>query len=327
ANSADLAGRTVIQYWLFYLYNDFYNKHEGDWELIQVVLDPSGRPDFAAYAQHNTYTWRDWDEVLVEVRPDPDGGPAREHPRVYVARGSHASYFQYAAGGYGGDVVVDARDFVIPDLQLLPRSKDTAPAAFAWLRFPGAWGERPPDRACEGCQSGPVGPAFNAGGAKWGSPLSWGGQRLTRADLVANNTARITVRGAGQVHYYDGKGRHTGPLPDGRFARAAPGVAHLARPGRDHQILLIPSLDGQATARIEVIGAGPFDIDVLAPDGGVARRYRFDAVVLGAAGRASLELGGAVPRLQVDANGDGRFERSLAPAGPEGATGRSDRFR
>jgi hypothetical protein len=30
---------TVIQYWLFYPFNAFVNRHEGDWEHINVVLD------------------------------------------------------------------------------------------------------------------------------------------------------------------------------------------------------------------------------------------------------------------------------------------------
>ena len=28
-----------LQYWFFYVYNDFNNKHEGDWELIQLDFD------------------------------------------------------------------------------------------------------------------------------------------------------------------------------------------------------------------------------------------------------------------------------------------------
>src|SRR5215216_2436736 len=49
ANSSGLAGHTIVQYWLFYLYNDSVNKHEGDWEMIQIVLGSDGRPQFGAY--------------------------------------------------------------------------------------------------------------------------------------------------------------------------------------------------------------------------------------------------------------------------------------
>ena len=33
------SGQTALQYWFFYIYNDFNNKHEGDWEMIQLVFD------------------------------------------------------------------------------------------------------------------------------------------------------------------------------------------------------------------------------------------------------------------------------------------------
>ena len=29
----------ALQYWIFYVYNDFNNKHEGDWEMIQLDFD------------------------------------------------------------------------------------------------------------------------------------------------------------------------------------------------------------------------------------------------------------------------------------------------
>ena len=29
-------GRIALQYWLFYVFNDFNNLHEGDWEMIQL---------------------------------------------------------------------------------------------------------------------------------------------------------------------------------------------------------------------------------------------------------------------------------------------------
>jgi hypothetical protein len=31
--------KLALQYWFFYPFNDFNNKHEGDWEMIQLVFD------------------------------------------------------------------------------------------------------------------------------------------------------------------------------------------------------------------------------------------------------------------------------------------------
>ena len=36
-------GKLALQYWLFYVFNDWNNLHEGDWEMIQLVFDASSR--------------------------------------------------------------------------------------------------------------------------------------------------------------------------------------------------------------------------------------------------------------------------------------------
>ena len=62
--------------------------HEGDWEMIQIRLDPQSKPNVATYAQHRDAARCAWPDVEREATPD---GPA---PVVYSARGSHASYFR-----------------------------------------------------------------------------------------------------------------------------------------------------------------------------------------------------------------------------------------
>ena len=37
-------GRLALQYWFFYPYNDYTNKHEGDWEMVQLLLDTNEHP-------------------------------------------------------------------------------------------------------------------------------------------------------------------------------------------------------------------------------------------------------------------------------------------
>jgi hypothetical protein len=96
-------GWIVLQYWLFYPFNDWRsgffgaNDHEADWEKVFVYLSESEsgevRPEWVAYAAHN-YTGdnlrRRWD--------DPEVEKVGEHPVIYVGAGSHASY--YAPGEY-----------------------------------------------------------------------------------------------------------------------------------------------------------------------------------------------------------------------------------
>jgi len=310
ATTAGMGEFTVLQYWLFYLYNNASNMHEGDWELVQIVLGADRRPLYAAYAQHNTYSWRHWDEVLLysrETSPDDDPG---EHPRVYVARGSHASYFQYAPNGYGGDMVADARELLIPTIRLLPGTPNEEPG-FGWLRFAGRWGESPA-ALCKGCDAGPVGPMFNSNGTKWKAPLEWGGQRLTRDDLLTNRTARLIVTGKVQTHLYDEQQRHTGPLLTGRLELGIPGAAHLTRPGSTRTIVLLPNFTERTLGRIEITGGEMRSLRVLIP-GEAATDVQFPRVVLDLTGVARIQLGRGALVLQVDTDGDGTFERTVYP--------------
>lgn len=90
----------AVQYWLMYYYNDWYNRHEVDWEGITLILHGDHgaavtpetlTPEIVGYASHVSGRRRPW--VNVETEDN--------HPVVYCARGSHASYFNYREGGYG----------------------------------------------------------------------------------------------------------------------------------------------------------------------------------------------------------------------------------
>jgi hypothetical protein len=78
----------AVQYWFLYLFNDFLNKHEADWEQITIRLDASKQPIEAFYSSHEGGTRKLWGKV-----EQADG-----HPVVYVALGSHANYFTRGPG-------------------------------------------------------------------------------------------------------------------------------------------------------------------------------------------------------------------------------------
>ena len=102
-------GDIVLQYWFFY-YDDalilppvpipgygpatFWQSHEGDWEVANVILDPNGNPVEAAYSQHCSGQRKAWGDV----QKWPAGST---HPVDYVALGSHANYFAPGAGPLG----------------------------------------------------------------------------------------------------------------------------------------------------------------------------------------------------------------------------------
>jgi hypothetical protein len=92
-------GRFYIDYWWFLRYNDFpragaaaecgpvrikCSDHEGDWEGVTVVTTPRDPPrlEYVAFSAHGRGFRYANDQVQLFA----------DHPRVYVARGSHASY-------------------------------------------------------------------------------------------------------------------------------------------------------------------------------------------------------------------------------------------
>ncbi len=101
--------RVALQYWFHYYYDDWANRHEGDWEglTILVELDPhifdqereltagellAGiKVHDVGYASHEEGYRRRWEDVQKTA----DGRPI-----VYVARGSSASYFAWRLDGY-----------------------------------------------------------------------------------------------------------------------------------------------------------------------------------------------------------------------------------
>lgn len=158
----------AIQYWFYYYDNPWINHHEGDWEMVQVVLDGDENPLYAAYSQHFAVpllttggTKRPWNHVN---RDDT-------HPYVFVARGSHASYFRpfYYWQGEGvlpclgiDSAVTDTNvqdNMISPTIQMLPESI----SADTWPYFKGRWGHIDVG-SCPLGNEGPRGPV-------WSSPV------------------------------------------------------------------------------------------------------------------------------------------------------------
>jgi len=158
----------VIQYWFFYVFNKgTMNIHEGDWEMVQVVI--SGEtPSEVMYSQHHGGQKALWDQV------ERDG----DHIKVYVSRGSHANYLRSYSGKFG-----IANDIVAADGKVLDPTDYTLELieTQGWLYYAGLWGEYAgPEAALRG-QVGPSGPMYRESGEMWSDPLGWGAS-LSQAD-------------------------------------------------------------------------------------------------------------------------------------------------
>jgi probable HAF family extracellular repeat protein len=152
-------GATILQYWFFYYYNGGWfidglgglgGEHEGDWEGLQLYLDPNGNPVDATYYQHTIGERCGWNSFAHSAL----------HPVVLVANGSHASYF--TSGPHSTEPVGTdhAEAGVLP---VSPTVVDVSNSpADSWLYWKGRWGGTPPGTPVT--PSSPNGPSQ---GAKW----------------------------------------------------------------------------------------------------------------------------------------------------------------
>jgi len=181
--------RIVLQYWYFY-YDDvysypfapagsFWQAHEGDWEVVNVVLSEDEQPLSVGYSQHCLGQRREWSET-----PRFDG----THPIVYVALGSHANYFtpglhQFNLACVPAQVLAILGGFHLPppaDVVSADGAVTGPPEADGrvttihqiedghpeWVSFPGFWGElqyfhAPPPIGTVPFGTAPQGPAFH----------------------------------------------------------------------------------------------------------------------------------------------------------------------
>jgi hypothetical protein len=150
-------GTIVLQYWYLYEYNFWslqypagdlvWQAHEGDWEVVTIVLDEERQPVEAGYSQHCGGERRGWATV-----PKASGS---DHPLVYAGTGSHANLF--APGPHPIDLAcyppqaqaffrvfgVTPLDVNVPGRMLGPETTaiEVVHQEPLWLWFPGTWGE------------------------------------------------------------------------------------------------------------------------------------------------------------------------------------------
>jgi hypothetical protein len=209
----------AIQYWLLYLYNDFNNKHEGDWEMIQVVYDVNTveealqtHPVEVGYAQHGGGERAAWNDPKFDRE---DG-----HPIVHVSRGSHASQYDSAVylgwgengTGFGCDVTLGPSVRQPLDTVLIADDTSESPRGVAWTSYEGHWGQRGPWEF-----DGPRGPNTTS---KWNEPLTW-------QDRLRDGSLAVPLSGA------------LGPAPTQVFCTVSAASADLFRIGAEQPLLAV----------------------------------------------------------------------------------------
>lgn len=195
ATETGVEDRIALQYFFYYPFNDYNNKHEGDWERIQVefpAADPEAAmetgPDRVLFSQHYGAEQAGWDDDKLTVDD-------ATHPVVYVSTGSHASQYdeglylgRSASEGFGCDTTVGPHTEVRPVVRTIPSDPAAAGEAFPWTTYRGHWGEVLPQRFYEG----PTGPNMKVA---WKKPFTWSAQArdhsfsLPGAEVAGNEAA------------------------------------------------------------------------------------------------------------------------------------------
>ncbi len=165
-------GQLSLQYWMFYVFNDWNNLHEGDWEMIQLNFHAASaaqalteHPEEVGYSQHEGAERASWGDEKLQIV----GGT---HPVVYPADGSHAGFYDQAlylgssgSQGVGCDDTRGADLVVNPAVVTIPSDPAAARAADPWIAFEGRWGELQP-----AFFNGPTGPNLKT---QWTEPIRW----------------------------------------------------------------------------------------------------------------------------------------------------------
>jgi hypothetical protein len=172
ANVITADDRVFIQYWFWYVFNDFNNTHEGDWEMIQLVFDAdsveealSSEPLEVGYSSHGGGERADWNDEKLSKEGN--------HPVVYPGAGSHANKFGsgvYLAwgednSGFGCDVTTGPSERIEPEVIYVPNDLEAATGPSASLAWSGRWGERQP-----AFYNGPTSPGVRE---RWTNPFPW----------------------------------------------------------------------------------------------------------------------------------------------------------
>lgn len=202
--------KLAVQYWLFWYFNDWNNRHESDWEFIQIIFDAdtvsealATEPAEVGYSQHYGGERSAWnDKKLTKTEG---------HPHVHVASRSHASFYgahlylgRNAKEGFGCDDTTGKSSEHLAKVIALPDSEGDVEIAkdspFAWVEFRGRWGER-----LSGPNNAPYGPRPQD---RWTNPITW--QNSLRDNSLQIPVASLTsetastfcrVVATGSTHY------------------------------------------------------------------------------------------------------------------------------
>jgi hypothetical protein len=296
----------VLQYWFFYVFNHFRGAHEGDWEMIQIILNKTNQtneqPTLATYSYHydvRTYNWSEVNKV------------DETHPKVFVAQGGHASYkdsvsvWDYAqrlneqVSSENNSIMVGYTDY----------SLSTINNKTNWTRYFGLWGEL---LSLDSIFNGPNSPANIAYGDqpnRWNNPIEFAEHGNP------SHTSAITGSPV-NLHAYDSQGRHTGLNSSGQIETQIPDTYLYITSNNSKELIVILTSE-PITFIINATDNGAFNlsIDIFNKNTSTTTSIEYHDVQITNKTSASVRIGPANPNyiMQIDINGDGATDGTKRP--------------
>ncbi|MBU0757631.1 MAG: hypothetical protein KKF44_06180, partial [Nanoarchaeota archaeon] len=322
-------GKTALQYFFFYPFNNWFNKHEGDWEMVQIILGDDGEIETAS---NNFHSFTSDTKHKDHIRWYDE-----THPIVHVGEGSHASYFEW----------VDYLEFsmiaeYLNDLLALESLSEEGPILHAssvnlgeenediydiveidddtdWINFEGYWGEIPkeynifdmPDSLFrQQGSSGPLGPKFQKFyfvGDRWENPFllvqSPNGPKFLSGFL----------KSPADIHVYDSSSNHVGV--NGLLVEEnIPGLYYYTGPENEPESFALYG-DDDYTVVLEGNGNGLVNFNLYFYDpekGGIVLKYEdigFEETTIAAISVDSDSLF----EMEIDHEGDGVTDDIVFP--------------
>jgi hypothetical protein len=301
----------VIQYRFFYIFNDHIFDHEGEWEMVEILLDYHTRdPIGAAYSRHLDGEYRQWDDIEKEGT----------HPVVYIALGSHGAYFEE---GIHQVQVYDDPHFELPFditsdngrrgfpsiLSLIPDTSD-----LSWLRFAGNWGYCIQDKgknnneeSCLWWNSGPYGPLYLR--ETWLDPVGWAlSKESNRSETLCSPYTLFSLSCPADMLITNSAGQRLG-FVNGGFVQEIPGS--YVQDHDEEESYLITGIN-QYTVEIFGTGDGTFDLACSINLWDNAKVIRYSDVPVRTTTKAVLNLDSDLS-LNVDTNQDGITDFTVFP--------------
>ncbi len=284
---------TAIQYWFFYVFNDAKNNHEGDWELVEVLLDENEVPAYVACSQHWGGERKKWDDIIFRFG---------NHVMIFVANGSHANYFEPFADPnpfYGDIARGDGNVLQKDNMQLiLLGERNKHPKTQNWLDYAGCWG----DWSIRPRYKGPKGPMYRYKGECWDSPAKWALQTKLKVWLMCPTNLTIT----------DNQSRKIGII-DGEFVNEIPSAS--ADIFGDIEIYYLPT-DLTYTYEVKGHDYGTYNFSIFNELANISINATNIPIFPNALHQytinwSALSQGEEGVTLQIDSDGDGVFEKTI----------------